>query len=160
MNGKIRNAKLRDATAIAEISRGLGLFPHLTAETSVQTQSRVREHLKLCLSDSSHSIYVAELPGMGIVGYVAAHWLPYLMLQGPEGYVSELFVTAAGRSRGVGGALLDVVKRESRARGCFRLSLLNLRNRESYERGFYVKQGWQERPEAANFLYLFSDRDQ
>ena len=154
MNVKIRNAELRDTTAIAEILRGLGLFPYLAAETLVQTQTHVREHVKLCLSDNSHSIYVAELPGTGIVGYVAAHWLPYLMLMGPEGYISELFVKAAGRSRGVGGTLLDVVKREAKARGCFRLSLLNLRNRESYERGFYVKQGWQERPDAANFLCL------
>lgn len=36
--------------------------------------------------------------------------------------------------------------------GCQRLSLINLRRRESYERQFYIKAGWQERAEAANFI--------
>jgi hypothetical protein len=55
-------------------------------------------------------------------------------MAGAEGYVSELFV------------------REP-ARGCTRLSLINLRQRESYRRQFYVKAGWQERGTAANFIY-------
>ena len=33
-----------------------------------------------------------------------------------------------------------------------RLSLLNLRERESYRRGFYAKRGWTERPGAANLI--------
>jgi hypothetical protein len=46
-----------------------------------------------------------------------------------------------------------MIEAEARARGCQRLSLINLRNRESYQRQFYVKAGWKERAEAANFLY-------
>jgi len=34
------------------------------------------------------------------------------------------------------------------------LSLTNLRNRESYKRRFYLKAGWHERSEAANFIYV------
>ena len=45
---------------------------------------------------------------------------------------------------------------EARKRGCSRLSLMNLRHRESYRRQFYVKAGWQERTEAANFIYPMS----
>ena len=48
--------------------------------------------------------------------------------------------------------MLERVKAEAGARGCSRLMLLNLRDRESYKRGFYKEQGWQERPEAINFL--------
>ena len=81
------------------------------------------------------------------------HWLPYLFLKGPEGYVSELFVRESARGQGVGGELLRKIETEARARGCARLSLINLRNRESYMRQFYVKAGWEERAEAANFVY-------
>ena len=31
-------------------------------------------------------------------------------------------------------------------------TLLNIRHRESYRRGFYKKIGWEERPQAANFV--------
>ena len=30
--------------------------------------------------------------------------------------------------------------------------LINLRKRESYQRQFYAKQGWDERVDAANFI--------
>ena len=91
-----------------------------------------------------------------IVGYGSVHWLPYLFLQGPEGYVSELFVRESARGQGIGRELLRKIEAEARARGCVRLSLINLRNRESYMREFYVKSGWEERPEAANFIYRIS----
>jgi GNAT superfamily N-acetyltransferase len=77
-------------------------------------------------------------------------------MAGPEGYVSELFVRESARGQGVGGQLLDAIETEARARGCTRLSLINLRHRESYRRQFYVKAGWQERGAAANFIYALS----
>jgi hypothetical protein len=46
-----------------------------------------------------------------------------------------------------------VAKEEAKKRRCSRLSLLNLRNRESYQRGFYKKQGWTEREHVANFVF-------
>jgi len=149
---KIREAKAADASGIAGLLRSLGLFKHITAETPGKTRTRVARHLGLCAADDSHSVLVALEDGV-IAGYCAAHWLPYLMLKGPEGYVSELFVSEACRGKGVGGLLLKAVEAEARARGCCRLMLLNLRTRESYQRGFYKKQGWEERKEAANFLY-------
>jgi hypothetical protein len=48
--------------------------------------------------------------------------------------------------------LLDSLEAEARTRGCARLSLLNLRERESYRRGFYLKRGWTERADAANLI--------
>jgi GNAT superfamily N-acetyltransferase len=88
-----------------------------------------------------------------IAGYTSVHWLPYLFMNGPEGYVSELFVRSSGRGQGIGKQLLQAVEAEARARGCSRLSLINLRDRESYLRKFYNKAGWEERSEAANFLF-------
>ena len=77
-------------------------------------------------------------------------------MRGPEGYISELFVRSNARGQGVGTELLQAVEAEARARGCPRLSLINLRDRESYLRKFYVKAGWEERTVAANFVYRIS----
>jgi GNAT superfamily N-acetyltransferase len=56
----------------------------------------------------------------------------------------------------VGRRLLSAIESEARGRGCQRLSLINLRNRESYRRQFYLKAGWSERSDAANFVYVIS----
>jgi GNAT superfamily N-acetyltransferase len=74
-------------------------------------------------------------------------------MPGPEGFVTELFVKSSARGYGVGAALLEAVIAEGKRRGCTRLSLLNNRHRESYQRGFYHKQGWQERGDLVNFIY-------
>jgi GNAT superfamily N-acetyltransferase len=80
------------------------------------------------------------------------HWLPNALL-GSEGYVSELFVLGAARGQGIGTTLLGEVERRAIARGCARLMLFNRTIRESYQRGFYHKQGWVERDDAAMLMY-------
>jgi GNAT superfamily N-acetyltransferase len=116
------------------------------------TCDRINHHLMLCNVDESHSIYVAE-GNSGIVGYVAVHWLPYLFLPAPEGYISKLFVHESARGRGIGTQLLEVVKAEAQGRGCSRLMLVNSRSRDSYKHKFYERQGWEERQDIANFVY-------
>lgn len=149
----IRRAGAEDGKALAVFLRGLDYFPRLAAMTDEGVQAQVARHLDLCLADASHSVYLAEGPAGELLGYAGVHWLPYLFLRGPEGYVSELFVAQAARGQGVGKGLLAAVKEEARARGCARLSLLNMRERESYRREFYVKDGWRERTDAANFVF-------
>jgi len=151
---KIRQAREEDVPAIADILRGLEIFPRINAEAPIATEQRVGHHFKLCTASDSHTIYVAELPNETIAGYAVVHWLPYLLLSGPEGYVSELFVRVFKQGQGIGTLLLDTIKKEAKARGCSRLSLLNMRNRESYQRGYYWKVGWEERENAANFILL------
>jgi GNAT superfamily N-acetyltransferase len=153
MNAHIRKAQLQDVAALTELLRSLGWFTYMASESSEMTCDRIAHHLALCNADESHSIYVAE-EDSGIVGYVAVHWLPYLFLPAPEGYVSELFVCESGRGRGIGTQLLDVVKAEAQERGCSRLMLVNSRSRDSYKRKFYERQGWKEREEIANFVYV------
>jgi GNAT superfamily N-acetyltransferase len=48
--------------------------------------------------------------------------------------------------------LLEAIKQEARARGCCRLTLVNLKDRTSYQRRFYEKKGWSERPDAVRFV--------
>ena len=106
----------------------------------------------MCLADDSHSVLVAEGAKGVVLGYVAIHWLPYLMLPGPEGYVSELFVAESARGAGLGSKLLEAMKDMAIGRGCSRLMLVNRKTRESYKRGFYRKLSWEERQEFANFV--------
>jgi GNAT superfamily N-acetyltransferase len=152
MDINIREAAKTDVSQLAELIRSLGYFAHITSELPQITEERVLKHLSICDSDDSHTVLVAEAPGGGIIGYGAVHWLPYFILPGPEGYVSELFVRNSFRGHGIGRRILDMIVDEARRRGCSRLMLLNMRKRESYERQFYAKQGWEERPDAANFV--------
>jgi hypothetical protein len=93
MDIQIRKATDQDAPAIAELLRSLELFAHIQAQTPETVREQVSLNLGLCTADNSHSVYVALNPTGEIVGYCAVHWLPYLLLPGPEGYVSELFFT-------------------------------------------------------------------
>jgi GNAT superfamily N-acetyltransferase len=153
MTVQIRTANAEDAQSLAELLKDIGWFESFKNEPIDTATRRVRRHIEQCLADNSHSIFVAQAPDGAIVGYGSGHWLPYLFLQGPEGYVSELFVRESARGQGVGKELLRKIETEAQARGCSRLSLINLRNRESYMRQFYVKAGWEERSDAANFIY-------
>lgn len=168
----IRKAEASDVPAIADLLRSLNFFAYINAEAPQSTQERVARHFAQCAADDSHMILVAlgtdgavqtqdgaiqipdgagQTPGRAVAGYSAVHWLPYMMLAGPEGYVSELFVREECRGQGIGRRLLEAIKAEAQQRGCSRLTLLNMRKRESYQRQFYAKQGWEER-DAANFI--------
>ncbi len=147
---------MTDTNAITHILHALGWFAHLNSESVETTQKRIARHLESCNAADGHSVYVAESSAGDVVGYGAVYWMPTLFLPGPEGYVSELFVGEAARGQGVGAKLLEAMKEEAEERGCSRLSVVNMRYRESYERGFYRKCGWEERPDAANFILRLS----
>jgi GNAT superfamily N-acetyltransferase len=149
---KIRKITAHDTLAISRILHDMEWFTWIQQETVEATQQRVARNLELCQQDDSHTLWVAENEQREVVGYTAVHWLPYLMLKAPEGYVSELFVSTAARGQGVGAQLLETVKAEAIKRGCSRLSLINIKIRESYQRGFYKKQGWTEREHDARFV--------
>jgi len=155
MTVQISKATAQDAQSLAELLRDIGWFEPFNHEPLDVLVRRVQCAIEQCLADNSHSIFIAQSPDGKIVGYGSVHWLPYLFLPGPEGYVSELFVRESARGSGLGRKLLEEIQAEARARGCTRLSLINLRNRESYARRFYEKAGWEERSDAANFIYRF-----
>ena len=148
----IRPAVEADAPALAALIRGLGLFRRLESESADATAERVTAHMRLCLADDSHTVLVAEAEG-ALAGYASVHWLPYLILKGPEGLLSELFVAEPFRGAGVGSGLLAAVVDEGRKRACARLMLEAVRSRESYIRGFYTQRGWIERSDMANMVY-------
>ncbi|MCB0208777.1 MAG: GNAT family N-acetyltransferase [Anaerolineae bacterium] len=149
----VRQATADDTIGIATLLRDLGWSEWIAAATPESVADQVERHLTLCQADDSHSVYVAETPTGEVAGYVSVHWLPYLIHQGPEGYISELFIKTSARGQGLGSLLLATVRQEAEQRGCARLNLINNRERESYTRQFYKKQGWEERPWAASFVY-------
>lgn len=146
----IREAHLGDAPALADFLLSLELFKSLETLTPQALTEELERKLKAA-SPSSHTLLVAA-DGTEIVGYTAVHWLPALFQPGPDGYLSELFVSTVRRGEGVGSRLLRAVELEARHRGCPRLTLINLKNRESYRRGFYAAHGFTEQPEAARFV--------
>lgn len=148
----IRKITAQDTLAISKILHDMEWFTWIQQETVEATQQRVARHLELCQQDDSHAAWVAENDQGEVIGYTVVHWLPYLMLKAPEGYVSELFVATAARGQGVGAQLLETVKAEAMKRGCLRLTLINIKTRESYQRGFYKKHGWTEREQDARFV--------
>ncbi|MBE3559661.1 MAG: GNAT family N-acetyltransferase [Ktedonobacteraceae bacterium] len=146
----IREARVEDCDGIAAILHALGWFEHINRQPVAQTQVQIAARIARCQIEKTHTILVAESKPHGVVGYVAVHWFPNLAF-GHDGYVSELFLHPAMTDRGIGGRLLDAVSEYARKRGCTRLTLMNRRTRESYQRGFYAKHGWHEVSDAAFF---------
>lgn len=145
----LRAAQPDDAPALAALLQGIGWFDRFaTGHPDAHTAQ-----LAPLLAPSAHQLQLVACGAQGqLIGYCAVHWLPIAILQGWEGYVSELFIADSARGLGVGSQLLDQVTTAARSRGCRRLWLVNNRQRDSYHRGFYARQGWQEQAQAARFV--------
>lgn len=146
----IREAKQEDAIAIAAILHALSWIERLQTETSAATEQHVTHMLEVAARDDCNTILVAERSSEAVVGYLAVHWFPNIM-RGLDGYVSELFVHPNETGQGAGSNLLKTAHIYAVERGCTRLLLMNRRIRESYQRGFYAKQGWEELYDGAFF---------
>lgn len=114
---KIRRAEPSDGAAIAKILGETGWFSGIDSEPSDRIINRI-DGLMPEVDDVARSVYVAVTGENELVGYTAVHWLPYLFLPGPEGFVSELFVDPTERGQGVGRRLLAAVQVEAKERGC------------------------------------------
>lgn len=115
---------------------------------------------RLAAKTEAATLWIAENDALEILGYCSVHWIPNLVLAGSEGYLSELFVSPYHRGQGIGDLLLAAAEKEAKERGCYRLMLLNLKDRESYQRGFYTKRNWVERPDAANMVKRIHSQQQ
>ena len=145
----LRAAQPDDAPALAALLQGIGWFDRFATGHPDAHAAQ----LAPLLPPSAHQLQLVACDARGqLIGYCAVHWLPIAILQGWEGYVSELFIADSARGSGVGSQLLDQVTAAARSRGCRRLWLVNNRLRDSYHRGFYARQGWQEQAQAARFV--------
>ena len=145
----LRPAQPDDTPALAVLLQGIGWIDRFATGHPEAHAAQ----LAPLLAPSAHQLQLVACDARGqLIGYCAVHWLPIAILQGWEGYVSELFIADSARGSGVGSQLLDQVTAAARSRGCRRLWLVNNRQRDSYHRGFYARQGWQEQAQAARFV--------
>jgi GNAT superfamily N-acetyltransferase len=151
LNLLIRPAIPDDAPALARILIGLGWWKHMSPEKVPEIEERIRAGLERPEPGRERLVAVDD-PGE-ILGYTAVHWVPYLFLEGPEGYVTELFIAETARGQGIGSRLLERVKELALKKGCVRLRLLSARESEAYKRGFYANRGWNEWGQSAIFVY-------
>ncbi len=142
-NLHIRDASIDDAASIASILRAIGDFPHVNAESHADTTRRIRTRIDNSIS-SHDQILVASVDGE-ICGYGAMRWLQNLLLNGIDGYLSELFIHPLHAGKNVGTSIIGEFRKEAKRRKAERIWCINLKNRESYRRGFYKKMGWEER---------------
>ena len=141
----LRPLRAHDLDVIMQLHRELGWNPAFQADGST-----LRQRLHALTTEEDALLLVAELDG-DVVGYVHGEIVMYLLFAGREMLVSELFVKQEARGHGVGSALMAAIEAEAVKRKCFRISVLNSRERESYKRGFYPALGYEERTQTATF---------
>lgn len=142
---KIRPLRRNDISAVMLLHRELGWNPAFKADGST-----LKQRLESLITEESVLLLVAER-GSEVVGYIHGQMVTYLLFAGREMLISEVFVRASERSHGVGKALMAAIEGQAVKLKCFRISVLNSRERESYRRRFYPGLGYEERPYTANF---------
>ncbi len=151
----VRDLRPSDLPVLAELIRAFrrerGEFEESEAEAA-----SVLQMLSQCGESPGHDLIVAERAGEA-VGYLALHRIPFPMLAGSEGYVSDLLVRSSLRGAGIGKSLLAEAERRARQSGCVRLMLNNRLAAESYARGFFVAVGFRERRSFASFVKPLND---
>jgi GNAT superfamily N-acetyltransferase len=153
---KIREMNSEDIPLLARLLKNLEAAEWARERPVLEIEAELSER---CLKNgASSTVLVSSTPEGGLSGYGSVHWMPNFVLPGIEGYVSELFVASEYRGQGIGDSILREIERRASLKGCHRLSLLNLRNRESYRRGFYLKRNWEERMNAANMIKKLGPR--
>ena len=111
-------------------------YPDLTIARFAEVYSSVQKHPAMTL-------IVAEDDGE-VVGLASISRRPQLRLAADLITIDELVVADSARGLGVGRALLEHVKEMAGRSGARRLELETNRERESYRRRFYVKNGFTE----------------
>ncbi len=150
----IRRAIPSDALSMSQLLHEIGYLKYINEEAISETETRIRDGISSLSESTDHVLLVAtEEQSDVVVGYGAAHFYANLLI-GNEAYISELYLRPSATNQGIGSTLLAALEVEGRSRNCRRLRLSNLRLRESYQRGFYAKHGWQENSDAAEFVRL------
>jgi ribosomal protein S18 acetylase RimI-like enzyme len=144
---RIRRASKDDCSAIVELIAALRLEEQGLAVDGAPILST----LLTAVSQPACNVFVAE-SDEAVVGFVVVHWVPFPMLAGTEGYISDLIVTAELRGGGIGHRLVNAVEAEARSRGCVRLMLNSRIAAKSFQRGFYANLGYRHREDFANFV--------
>src|SRR5262249_60173204 len=120
MNIVIRPAQEADCRAITALIIGLAREERRNSDNEVAVAAMIRA----CIARSDRLILVAEAE-TGLAGYIAVHWIPFPMLAGVEGYISDLMVAPDQRGKRIGARLIAAVEERGHAIGWVRLMLTN-----------------------------------
>jgi GNAT superfamily N-acetyltransferase len=112
-------------------------YPGLSLPNFVRAYNAVLEHPTMLL-------IVAEDENQEIIGLASITNRPQLRLTARLVTIDELVVAERARGGGVGQKILKAAEAMARKLGARRLELETNRARESYRRGFYVKNGFTE----------------
>jgi GNAT superfamily N-acetyltransferase len=132
----IRRALESDIDSAHELIEALG-YPNIEQVDFKQAFAEVLHH-----RDSL--VFIAETVDSQAIGLMTISHRPQLRLAGILVCIDELVIADSARGLGVGGALLKEAKRFATEKGAKRLELHTNRGRVSYERAFYVKNGFSE----------------
>ncbi len=129
-NCAIRHAIAQDADAIANLSHQLG-YP--TTTSAVQ-------HRLAQMHSANHVVYVAEIPNIGVIGWIHAH-LCLLLQTNLHAEIGGLVVDEKYRGSGIGQQLLLQIEQWASQQGCESVYLRSNIIREQ-ARIFYRKMGY------------------
>jgi GNAT superfamily N-acetyltransferase len=109
-----------------------------------------RERYEAWLAHPDRFLFVAEDDG-AVVGMIDLAFTPRLNFDSEEGWIPDLVVAEAARSRGAGAALLAVCEDLARERGSWGLQLESA-NWRTRAHAFYVREGWNDSGHSFNKL--------
>jgi predicted N-acetyltransferase YhbS len=127
----IRRPEAGDEKAVASLAGQLG-YPMQTSEAERQ--------LSLLAKEDGHAVFVAELGGHGIVGWI--HIMPRQLLYSPRlAEIGGLVVDAEHRRKGVGRALIHAGEQWAKEQGYSRIVVRsNAVRKEAHD--FYPSLGY------------------
>jgi predicted N-acetyltransferase YhbS len=127
----IRRAEPGDGAALASLAGQLG-YPIRRAE--------VERHLSLMGKEKGHAVFVAELDGHGIVGWI--HMMPRRLLYSPGlAEIGGLVVDVEHRRKDIGRALIHGAEQWAKAQGYSRIVVRsNAVRKEAHD--FYPSLGY------------------
>ncbi len=132
----IRPANESDVQSAFKLMTDLG-YPDVSLASFAETYHAV-------LNNPVMLVIVAEDENEDVIGLATISQRPQLRLTGNLVTIDEFVVADRARGKGVGRELLKAAAAMARELGARRLELETNRARESYRRGFYVKNGFVE----------------
>ena len=129
---KIRRALRKDAEQLAELTTQLG-YP--------SSATQIRTRLGQLRPAGKHIVFVADLPGAGVIGWLHVS-VTNLLESDLRAEVNGLVVADGQRSLGAGAKLIDAAENWARHQGC---KAMNVRSNLIRERAhkFYEREGYE-----------------
>lgn len=127
----VKKATFADSQEICDLAGHLG-YPDPIEKTEIR--------LKNILNTPGHEIFVAQIEGSKVAGFIHFH-LHTSLVNDPVVEVSSLVVIEEFQHKGIGKALLDAAEDWARAAGCETIRLhSNIIRNEAHK--FYLAQGY------------------